>query len=211
MSVYRVARATVLSGCKLVFRVRVRHRERVPRRGIYIVAPTHRSILDVPFAAFVTRRRLRFLAKQELFASRLGRWLFGALGAVRVARDSTDRAALRGLQEALVDGEPIAIFPEGTRRSGAKVGDLYDGAAYVALKLGVLIVPVGIGGSEEILPRGSKVPRPRRVAVVVGEPIDPGPAASGVVRRSDVGVLTTRLQASMQACFDEARTLAGAP
>ena len=86
MSFYRFARAVVLSVCKVVFRVHVRGRDLVPRSGPYIVAPTHRSILDVPFSAFITRRTIRFLAKEELFSTTFGDRLFTALGAVKVER-----------------------------------------------------------------------------------------------------------------------------
>ena len=60
------------------------------------------------------------------------------------------------------------MFPEGTRRHGREVSDLFDGTAYLAVKLGVPILPVGIGGSEEILASGKKLPRFHKVAVVVG-------------------------------------------
>lgn len=206
---YRVVRAVVLAVCKVLFRVRVIGGDRVPRTGVYIVAPSHRSILDVPFTAFVTRRRVRFMAKKELFSTRFGHWLFTSLGGISVDRDGADRAALRASQSALEDGEPLAIFPEGTRRNGPTLGELYDGAAYLALKLGIPIVPIGIGGSEEILASGKILPRLRKVVVVVGEPIVPT-AAEGVRRRSVVHGLTEELRVRLQALFDEARSAAGA-
>ena len=70
------------------------------------------------------------------------------------------------------------MFPEGTRRSGPEIGELFAGAAFLAVKLGVPIVPVGIGGSEHILPKGKVFPRIHRVAVSVGEP-DPAAGARG--------------------------------
>ena len=201
--IYRVARALVLSVCKVVFLVRVEGKHHVPKRGVYIVAPSHRSILDIPFAAFATRRRLRFMAKDELFQSRLGRALFGALGAIRVERGTADRGALRASQVALEAGEPLVIFPEGTRNAGITLGHLHDGAAYLALKLGVPIIPVGIGGSEEILASGRSIPRIHKVVVVIGEPIVPAPA-DGTRRRSAVQAITTELRERLQSCFDEA-------
>lgn len=205
---YRFARAVILSLCTIIFRVRVVGRERVPRTGAYVVAPTHRSILDVPFAAFVTRRQIRFLAKQELFSNRLGAALFTSLGAVRVERGSADRGALRALEEALAAGHPVAVFPEGTRSSGPRIAPLFDGAAYLALKLGVPIVPVGIGGSEEILPKGKVFPRPRRVAVVVGNPISP-PVLGGRARRVASAQLTDELAAELQRVFTDALLIVG--
>jgi len=205
---YRVVRAIVLSPFKLLFRVRVEGREHVPTSGVYIVAPSHRSILDIPFTAFITRRRIRFMAKRELFSSRFGRWLFTKLGAIEVDRGSADRAALRASQAVLEDGELLSIFPEGTRGNGPVVGDLYDGVAYIALKLGVPVLPVGVGGSEEILASGRVLPRIHKVVVVVGEPITPS-KADGLRKRSESQALTEQLRVSLQDCFDRARRAAG--
>ncbi len=200
---YRVARALVLSTFKVLFRVRVHGKEHVPSRGVYIAAASHRSAADVPFAAFVTRRRLRFLAKQELFGTWIGRRLFGALGAIPVHRHGVDRAALRALGDVLASGEPVAIFPEGTRHAGPTLGPLLDGVAYVALRAGVPILPVGIGGSER-LRAGTRWRRhPARVVVVIGAPVV---AASGASpgRRRDVVELTERLTEALQVSFTSA-------
>lgn len=206
---YRILRAVVLTLCKVLFRVRVIGREHVPRNGVYIVAPSHRSILDVPFAAFSTRRRIRFMAKKELFSTRIGRAAFKVLGAIPVDRGATDRSALRACQEALEAGEPVGVFPEGTRNGGPTLGSLHDGVAYLALKLGVPIVPVGIGGSEEILASGKVLPRIRKVVVIIGPPIEP-PARDGTRRRSEISGLTEELRSRLQRCFDEALDGAGA-
>jgi 1-acyl-sn-glycerol-3-phosphate acyltransferase len=209
MTFYRFVRAVVLSVFKVFFRVHVVGRERVPPTGVYIVAPSHRSLFDVPFAGYVSKRRIRFMAKEELFKTRVGGWLFTKLGAIKVDRDVTDRGALRASQQALEDGEPIAIFPEGTRRSGPEITELFDGVAYLALKLGVPIVPVGIGGTEQILPSGKVFPRIHKVAVVIGSPI-PAPATGGVRKRSEISALTDTLQRELQQVFDEAMGVAGA-
>jgi 1-acyl-sn-glycerol-3-phosphate acyltransferase len=204
---YQFARAIVLGVFKVVFRVRVVGKERVPTTGAYILAPSHRSILDVPFSAFVTPRTVRFLAKDDLFRSSLGRKLFDALGAVEVERGTADRGAMRALEGVLEQGEPVAIFPEGTRRSGPEIAELFAGAAFLSVKFGVPIVPVGVGGSEHILPKGKVLPRIHRVAVSVGEPLHP-PQLEGRARRGAAKQLTEQLQASLQACFDDAERLA---
>ncbi|MEX1006710.1 MAG: lysophospholipid acyltransferase family protein [Acidimicrobiia bacterium] len=208
MTFYRFARAVVLSVCKVACRVRVVGREHVPRSGAYIVAPSHRSILDVPFSAFVTTRTICFLAKEELFSTWFGNAFFTALGAVRVERGTADRAALRALEAELARGQPVAVFPEGTRESGPRIAPLFDGAAYLAVKLGVPIVPVGVGGSEDILPKGKFLPRPRRVAVVVGKPIMP-PVFEGRGRRAAATKLTDELAAELQRVFTDALLIAG--
>ena len=207
MTFYRFARALVLSVFKVVFRVRVVGKDRVPTSGAYIVAPSHRSILDIPFAAFITTREIRMLAKDDLFEHPLGAKLFDALGAVKVERGTADRAALRALEAALAAGSPVAVFPEGTRSSGPEITALFDGAAFLAIKLGVPIVPVGIGGSEHILPKGKVFPRVHRVAVSVGHPIV-APVLEGRSRRAAAARLTTELHAELQRCFTDAERLA---
>jgi 1-acyl-sn-glycerol-3-phosphate acyltransferase len=206
---YRFAWTVVYLLCRVLFRVRIVGREHVPPTGPYILAPTHRSNLDTPFAAFVTTRRIRFMAKKEMFQKPIWAKFFTALGGVPVDRGSpSSRAALKATRGALEGGEPVAIFPEGTRRHGREVADLFDGTAYLAVKLGVPIVPVGIGGSEEILASGKKVPKLRRVVVVVGQPVQP-PAGATTRKRGDLAAITAQLQIELQKLFDEAMELAG--
>jgi 1-acyl-sn-glycerol-3-phosphate acyltransferase len=208
MIFWRVVRTVVAGLCVAVFRVRLVGRGRVPAAGAYILAPSHRSLLDVPFSVLTTRRRVAFLAKRELFDSRLGALVFPPLGGIAVERGTTDRAALRAADEVLGAGQPLAVFPEGTRRHGPVLGDLFHGAAYLALRRRVPIVPVGIGGSEEILPSGHSLPRPHRVVLVVGEPIVAPPDATAR-RRADVVALTATLRSRLQDVFDDARRRAG--
>ncbi|MFZ4585508.1 MAG: lysophospholipid acyltransferase family protein [Acidimicrobiia bacterium] len=205
---YRILRTIVLALSSLLFRVRVQGRRNVPPRGPYVIAPSHRSAVDIVFAAYVTKRRIRFMAKKEWWEHKLAARLFEALGTFPVDRDGADRQALKAALGALADGEPVAIFPEGTRRSGPVLGELAEGVAYVALKAGVPIVPVGIGGGEEILPSGVTRPRLHRGAVVVGAPIVVDQVA-GTVKRSQMGEVTKELRDRLQAAFDAAQVLAG--
>ncbi|MGH8998055.1 MAG: (d)CMP kinase, partial [Acidimicrobiia bacterium] len=201
---YLAARAVVVGLCRLLWRPRILHRERLPRRGPYVLAPSHRSLLDTPFVACLTRRRIRFMGKAELWKHPWAGRLISALGAFPVERDVADRASLRAALDALEGGEPLVVFPEGTRRSGPLVEDLHDGVAYISLRAGVPVVPVGIGGSERILARGRKLPRLSRVTLVVGEPLVP-PRRDGPVRRRDVAELTEQVRAAVQLLFDTAQ------
>jgi 1-acyl-sn-glycerol-3-phosphate acyltransferase len=206
---YRVVRALVHGLCRLLWRIRVVHGERVPAAGPCVLAPSHRSYLDTPFLACVTRRRIRFMGKAELWKYGWSAKFFSALGGFPVDRAGADRAALRAAQAALEGGEPLGMFPEGTRRSGPVVEDLHHGVAFLAARMGVPIVPIGIGGSEGILARGRKLPRLSRVVVIVGEPILPPAREPGAsVRRADVAAVTNQLQTAVQELFDEAEASA---
>ena len=108
----------------------------------------------------------------------------------------------------LQHGEKLAVFPEGTRQNGDKIQPLQPGAAYLALRAGVPIVPVGIAGSEEIIrSRGRFFPRFDRVAIVIGEPVVPPPRTKSTVPRADVDALTAQLAEVLQATFDDAIAL----
>lgn len=205
LAAYAGVRALVHLVCRLLWRIKVVHPERVPQTGACILAPSHRSYLDTPFLACVTRRRIRFMGKAELWKYEwLGKFLF-ALGGFPVERAGADRAALRAAQAALDGGEPLGMFPEGTRRSGPVVEDLHHGVAFLAARLGVPIVPIGIGGSETILARDRKLPKLAPVVVIVGEPIHPPAREAGAsVRRGDVSALTDELRVAIQKLFDEA-------
>jgi 1-acyl-sn-glycerol-3-phosphate acyltransferase len=133
-----------------------------------------------------------------------------ALGAFPVRRGGPDREAMRRCMAVIERGEPLVMFPEGTRRSGPVVKDLHEGPAYVAAKTGVPIVPVGIGGSERALPKGKRFPRPVKVHVLVGPVIrPPEPAAGERVPRRVLHEITAQVREEVQRLFDQAQVQAG--
>jgi 1-acyl-sn-glycerol-3-phosphate acyltransferase len=206
---YKAAWNITFVPCRLLWHISVSGRHNVPRDRPFILAPVHRSYLDTLVAAYVSRDRLRFMAKEEIFAKPWAARLFSSLGGFPVRRGTADRDALRLCEQVLAGGEPLVLFPEGTRRTGPVVEDLFGGAAFVALRANVPIVPVGIGGSDRALPPGARMVHLARIAVVVGEPIYP-PARTGAGRvpRNAVDEVTRSLQASLQALYDEARARA---
>jgi 1-acyl-sn-glycerol-3-phosphate acyltransferase len=195
---------------KLYFRLEIHGREHVPTHGPFVLAPVHRSNLDFILVSTLTRTRMRYMGKASIWKWSWGGKFVSMLGAFPVHRGSADREALRTCLAVIENGEPLVMFPEGTRRSGPLVEDLFDGPAYVAARTGAPLVPVGIGGSDKAMPLGSKLVRPHRIVLVVGEPIAPPPGdGTGRVRRRVVRELTERLRASVQALYDEARRLVG--
>jgi len=121
-----------------------------------------------------------------------------------VTRGSADREALARCIAVLKAGEPLVLFPEGTRQSGPIVQPLFDGAAYVAVKASVPIIPVGIGGSEGVMPKGSRMIRPKKCVVIVGQPIMAVADEQGRVPRSAVKETTEELSRQLQNLFEEA-------
>ena len=211
LALYRVCRFIAVGASRTAFPGRIVGSENLPASGPYILAPVHRSYLDWLLVARLTKRRLRYIVKAEVWKSKaVGRFI-EALGAFPVNRSGADRDALERCRAVLAGGEPLVMFPEGTRRSGERVEDLREGVAYLALRAGVPVVPVGIGGSELAMPRGSALPHPRRVDLVIGRPLRPAPAApagrAARVSRREMRELSDQLQQSIQEAFDEARHL----
>jgi cytidylate kinase len=179
--------------------------ENVPETGPFIVASVHRSVIDFMIVGLLTNRRLRYLGKDSVWEVKWFVPIADTLGGIPVSRGTIDRDSVNRCIEALTSGEPLVLFPEGRRKAGPVVEDLFDGVAFIALKAGVPILPVGIGGSDRVLPLGAKFPRRRRVLVKVGPVIEsPFDSTTRTVRKAAPG-LTDRLRAEIQRLYDEAQ------
>ncbi len=208
---YRVIRAILVGFGKAFFRIRVEGVDNVPADGPFILAPIHRSNIDFLVVLLCAKRRMRYMAKDTLWKPGWGR-LWTALGGIPVSRGKADREALRTSIEVIESGEPLVMFPEGTRQQGPKVTPMFDGPAYVQARTGTPILPVGIGGSEAAMPKGARMLRPHKVTLVIGEPM-PAPQAEGSskARRSSVKAQTAKLRDEIQRLFDRAQEQAGTP
>jgi 1-acyl-sn-glycerol-3-phosphate acyltransferase len=207
---YQTVRFVVTSFCRTWCRMTVEGRENVPAEGAFLLAPTHRSILDTPIASGVTRRRMRFMGADKYWKNKAFGRLLTALGGFPVSRGTADREALKRSIAVLERGEPLVLFPEGERKSGPLVQPLFDGATYVAVKAGVPIVPVGIGGSERAMRKGAKYISPRKLHVVIGRPIQVAKDAGTPKEQRDAARrLTVELRAELQRLFDTAQARVG--
>jgi len=207
---YRAERRIFTSVLGAWFRPKVVGKEHVPATGPVILAPVHRSFADFGFAAFCTDRKLFFMTKDELWKNKaLGRLLL-SVGAFPVHRESADREALQRAEEVLRRDQALVLFPEGTRRAGVVVENLMEGATFLAARTGAPIVPIGIGASDLAMPKGSTIPKPYTIHVVIG-PAMPAPARTGGgrVSRSAVHAATAELEGRLQAVYDQARAATG--
>ena len=207
---YWVVRNSILVLVKAYCGLQVKRTGNFPE-GPFILAPVHRSIIDTPIASLAYSHRMRFMGKESLWEGRLLGTVLSLVGAFPVERGTADRTALRASTDVLALGEPLVMFPEGTRRSGDRLRreDMLDGPAFVAARAEVPIVPLGLGGTARAWPVGSKLPRPRRIIAVVGEPIPPPEKVDGRVPRRAVKELTDRLYDELSDLYVEARVLAG--
>jgi 1-acyl-sn-glycerol-3-phosphate acyltransferase len=208
-AVYRTLRVLNHLINRVYWRVEVEGASAVPEHGPVILAPVHRSFMDFFVVPEVTRRKIFYMAKDDLWRSPLFGSFLDSVGAFPVNRSGADRLALERAQDVLERGEVLILFPEGTRRAGPVVEDLHEGAAFLAARTGAPIVPIGIGGTADAMPKGSKFVRPVKVHVVVGTPLEaPERSARGRVPRHQVHDATEKLRTALQGVFDIARARA---
>ncbi len=176
---YRLARPLLKLLLLILFRLlgglRVEGQRRVPRRGGLLVTPNHISDCDPLALGAALPRPCWFMAKEELFAMRgLGPFI-RFFHAFPVRRGEADRTALRMAETLLKAGEAVVIFPEGQLSATGELQPMLSGAALLALRAEVPVLPVGIEATNEVLPYGRRLPRrsSRPVVVRFGAPLSP--------------------------------------
>jgi 1-acyl-sn-glycerol-3-phosphate acyltransferase len=179
---------------------RVEGAENVPRTGGVILAPNHRSDCDPAAVAGGSLRPLWFVAKEELFHVPILAPTMRFFHAIPIKRDTADRSAIRRIEELLGLGEAVVIFPEGRVSPTGGFQPLEPGVALIALRAGKPIVPVGLLGTERIIPYGAVIPRPAFHVTTVrfGAPITFDDIAQNVRRREQVDALMARLEEEMK-------------
>jgi 1-acyl-sn-glycerol-3-phosphate acyltransferase len=182
-----VIRATAGALLAALFRTRVIGRSNMPATGGVVLAGNHISYADPILLWCCSPRPVHFMAKSELWESTLFGTGLDYFWAFPVNRGEPDRVALTRAGEYLKAGEPVGIFPEGTRNLDGRA-EAQGGAAFIALRSRVPIVPVGIAGTERIMPAGSRLIRLPKVAISFGEAIDP--EAFGGGRKERVEAIT---------------------
>lgn len=181
-------------------RLRVRGLENVPKTGAFIYAPNHVSYVDpiVAGLALWPHRVINFMAKAELFRIPLFAPLIRAVRAFPVQRGSGDRDAIRHALALLADGQPVLVFPEGTRApddSALLPGEL--GVALLAARSGAPVIPVGLIGTARIIPRGKPIFVPRTCEVRIGAPLDLPMLRGGSARREQLEAATAAVMSAI--------------
>ena len=157
---------------KLFFRIKVVGHSNIPKKGGVIIASNHVSYLDPPFIGCVIRRKVNSMARDDLFRNPVFAWIIRKWKAFPVKRGSGDRGALKEAVKRLKNGEPVLLFPEGTRSRDGRLGKGMPGVGLIVDLAAVPVVPAFIKGLEEVLPRNSKMIRFKKVTIVFGKPID---------------------------------------
>ena len=175
---YEVTHTVVPPLAKVLWRPTVEGLDNLPDEGPVIVASNHLSFADSLVIPILAPRKVTFLAKQQYFtgtgiSGAVSRAWFGGLGMIPVDREDS-KAALASLDialDVLSKGGAFGIYPEGTRSRDGRLYRGRTGVAHLALTSGAPVVPVGLQGTQNIQPVGSRLPRLAKVTVRFGEPL----------------------------------------
>ncbi|MDQ1122796.1 1-acyl-sn-glycerol-3-phosphate acyltransferase [Microbacterium trichothecenolyticum] len=187
---YVLGRSLIAPLARAVYRPHVEGRDNVPRTGPVIFASNHLSFIDSIAIPVAAPRPVHFMAKSAYFEKWASRQFFTAIGAIPVERGAGQKAldALDQQRALLEDGRAVALYPEGTRSLDGRLYKGRTGVAFLALQTGAPVVPVGLIGTDKVMPVGAKIPTTKeRITVRFGAPLDlssHGPASSGRARRA---------------------------
>lgn len=174
LSLYHLFKWSVVSPMlNLYFRGRTYGVKNVPQKGQLIVVANHASDFDPPIVSCCVRRPVSYMAKEELFRVPLLGKAIRLYGAYPVKRGSADRSAIRAALSQLEAGWAVGVFLQGTRTPDARISEPKLGAALLAAKSQAPLLPVSLWGTQAIISKGSKIPKPVPVTVRIGEPILP--------------------------------------
>lgn len=190
----------------LAFRTRALDIDRIPVSGGAIIAGNHVSYADPVMVWCKAPRRMFFMGKAELWEHKAIAWAVDRVLAFPVRRGEADRAAITKAVALLKAGELVGMFPEGTRRrdAGGEPGEGQSGVAFVAVRAGVPIVPVGIAGTDRIRPDGARMLRFPRVTLAFGEPVRPEDFSS-LDKRDRLEAMTSQVMERINTELERAR------
>jgi len=151
--------------------VRVQGVDNVPRRGAVILASNHLSNLDPMLVGVHSRRRMNYLAKEDLFKNSFASFILNKVGAIALKRDRGDYSALRTSLARLKNGEGLVLFPEGSRSMDGSLQEAKLGVGLIAAKSQALVIPAAVTGSDKAMPKGARRVNRATVTIRYGKPL----------------------------------------
>ncbi len=169
--IYRLAGVLTSAYLWLVGPPRIEGLEHVPPSGGVLIVTNHESFLDIPLIGTSLDRHVTFVARESLAKSRFLAWFLAGCRAILVRRGAADRQALAAMVARLRAGGAVAIFPEGTRSPDGRIQPFLGGAVFAALRARVPVVPAGLSGTRDVLPKGKRWPRRAKLRLTFGAPL----------------------------------------
>ena len=170
--IYRLAQKLSFGYLKIFHGIKISGLQNVPKDGPFIVACNHASYIDPPAVGCKIPRNLHYFARSSLFFWPLG-LLIKKLNSIPVDRAQLDLSTLRKVLKILKEGNPILVFPEGTRTPNGEIQDAQKGLGLLVHKSGVPVIPARLHGAYDILGKGKIIPRVgRRLYLNFGKQIE---------------------------------------
>ncbi len=157
---------------KTLFKFRVFGAGNVPSTGGVLFMSNHASYFDPIFIGAAVYRNLHYMARATLFKPKLIERFLLSVNAFPVHLGVPDRKAIRQALQLLGGGNQLLIFPEGTRTVDGSLGKAQAGIGLIAYKTNVPVVPVFLNGTQEVFPKGAKMPKLAKVTISFGKPLD---------------------------------------
>ena len=155
---YRIAQIFSYLYLKIFHRLEIEGLDNIPDKGAFIMASNHASFIDPPALGCRVNRNLHYFARDSLFVGPLG-YLIRKLNSIPVNRGQLDLKTLRITINTLKKGNPLLVFPEGTRSHNGQLGTAKKGIGLLVSKTQCDILPVFLSRSYEILGKGKFFPR----------------------------------------------------
>ena len=162
--------------CNKILIKQINGKENLPKKRGFILAANHSSYLDIVALSTALMKlrgkEVRYLGKKELVSNPIIRWIFKIGEQITFDREAEGQKVLEEAIKALKKGEVIGIYPEGTRSLTGKMQKGKTGVARLAIWAKVPVIPVGIKGAFELMPKGKIVPKfKKNIVVNIGKPI----------------------------------------
>lgn len=187
------------------FRYRAQGLENLPESGALLLI-NHQSFLDPLLVGLPLRRPVSYLARENLLRVPVIGWLLKNTYVMPISRESAGTESLRESLRRMEHGFLIGIFPEGTRSLDGGLRGIKPGFVALVRRAKVPVIPVGIAGAYEAFPRGAWFPRPSKIRIVYGPPMDPMRLAE-LCQNGREAELIEWTRASIQECLDTANSL----
>ncbi|MBI3605038.1 MAG: 1-acyl-sn-glycerol-3-phosphate acyltransferase [Nitrospirae bacterium] len=186
---------------KFFFNLKINGRTNIPKKGGAILASNHASYSDILLIGCGIWRRLKYVAKAEMFRGFFLRFFWTYMGGIPVTRGGMNRDAFKRIIDQVEKGNLVVIFPEGTRSVDGRLKDARPGIGMLVAISGVKVIPTYISGSDKVLRRGSNKITICPVSVTYGEPID----FSEIIKKCEGKELYQKISVEIMARIDDLR------
>lgn len=178
---------------RLVFQFKTEGAQNFPKTGGVIVAANHASYLDIPLLGCAIPRRVFFLGRNNLFPNRCLNWTLQKLGWIPLKTHQLDRKAFGKALSHLQAGEPVVIFPEGSRTEDGSLHLGKPGLGYLVAESHFQVIPAYISGTFKVLPIRSRWPKVHPIKIILGKPLkfnkDEGVSSKAFYEKVSVSVM----------------------